>query len=91
MCNAFIVVGCATWNGFLRNTVSYHVATDDVFPALSDIDVSVILECSAVFNSSDGTVLPNDSTKCSITAKPESETLTVNYKVLRERIETLGK
>ena len=75
---------------FSETTVSYHVATDDVFPALTDIDASVILECSAVFNCSDGTVLPNDSTKYSITSKPGSGTLTVNYKVDRPLLKKSG-
>jgi hypothetical protein len=43
-----------------ETTVSYYVTTDDVFPTLTDIDVSVTLACSAVFNSSDGAVSPNN-------------------------------
>jgi hypothetical protein len=73
-----------------ETTVSYHVATDDVLPALTDIDASVTLDCSAVFNCSDGTVLPNNSTKYSITAKPGSGTLTVNYTVNRPLLKKSG-
>jgi hypothetical protein len=73
-----------------ETTVSYYVATDDVFPALTDIDASVTLGCSAVFNCSDGTVLPNNSTKYSITAKPGSGTLTVNYTVDRPLLKKSG-
>ena len=80
----------ATGTASSENTVSYHVTTNDVFPALTDIDASVTLECSAVFTSSDGTVLPNNSTKYSITAKPGSGTLTVNYKVDRPLLKKSG-
>jgi len=80
----------ATGTASSETTVSYHVTTNDVFPALTDIDASITLDCSAVFNSSDGTVLPNDSTKYSITAKPGSGTLTVNYKVDRPLLKKSG-
>jgi len=73
-----------------ETTVSYHVATGDVFPALTDINASVTLDCSAVFNSSDGTVLPNNSTNYLITAKPGSGTLTVNYTVDRPLLKKSG-
>jgi len=73
-----------------ETTVSYYVATDDVFPALTDINASVTLDCSAVFNSSDGTILPNNSTKYSITTKPGSGTLTVNYTVDRPLLKKSG-
>jgi hypothetical protein len=73
-----------------ETTVSYHVATNDVFPTLTDINASVTLDCSAVFNSSDGTVLPNNSTQYLITAKPGSGTLTVNYTVNRPLLKKSG-
>jgi hypothetical protein len=73
-----------------ETTVSYHVATGDVFPALTDIDAFVTLGCSAVFNSSDGMVLPNNSMKYSIAAKPGSGTLTVNYTVDRPLLKKSG-
>jgi hypothetical protein len=73
-----------------ETTVSYYVATSDVFPALTDINASVTLDCSAVFNSSGGTILPNNSTKYSITAKPGSGTLTVNYTVDRPLLKKSG-
>jgi len=73
-----------------ETTVSYHVATEDVFPALTDINASVTLACSAVFNSSAGTVLPNNSTEYSITPKPGSGTLTVNYTIDRPLLKKSG-
>jgi len=73
-----------------ETTVSYYVRTDDVFPALTDIDVSVTLACSAVFNSSDGAVLPTNSTNYLITVKPGSGTLTVNYTVDRPLLKRSG-
>lgn len=73
-----------------ETTISYFVATDDVFPALTDIDASVTLNCSAVFDSSDGTVFPNNSTNYPIAAKPGSGILTVNYKVDRPLLKKSG-
>jgi hypothetical protein len=73
-----------------ETTVSYHVATGDVFPALTNVNASVMLNCSAVFNSSDGTVLPNNSTQYQITAKPGSGTLTVNYTINQPRLTKSG-
>lgn len=73
-----------------ETTVSYYVATNDVFPALTDIDASVTLDCSAVFDSSDGTVFPNNSTNYPITAKPGSGILTVNYKIDRPLLKKSG-
>lgn len=61
--------------------VSYTRATGDVFPAVTDIDVSVTAVGSVKFTCSDGTVLPDDSTEYSINASPESGTLTVNYDI----------
>jgi len=75
---------------FSETTVSYYVATDDVFPALTDINASVTFDCSAVFNSSDGAVLPNNSMNYSIAAKPGSGTLTVNYTVDRPLLKRSG-
>jgi len=73
-----------------ETTVSYNVATDDIFPELTGIDAYVTLDCSAVFNSSDGTILLNNSTKYLITAKPGSGTLTVNYEVNRPLLKKSG-
>jgi hypothetical protein len=70
--------------------VSYHVTTEDVFPSLGDIDASVTLDCSAVFNCSDGTVLPSNSMNYSITGQPGSGALTVNYKVDRPLLKRSG-
>jgi len=80
----------ATGMASSETTVSYHATTDDVFPALTDIDASVTLVCSAVFNSSDGAVLPNNSTSYLITVKPGSGTLTVNYTVDRPLLKRSG-
>jgi len=80
----------ATGTASSETTVSYHVTTNDVFPALTDINASVTLDCSAVFNSSDGTILPNNSTNYLITAKPGSGTLTVNYTVDRPLLKKSG-
>jgi hypothetical protein len=73
-----------------ETTVSYYVRTGDVFPEASDIIASVTLNCSVVFDSSDGTVLPSNSTEYSITAKSGSGTLTVNYTINRLALDRSG-
>jgi hypothetical protein len=73
-----------------ETTVSYNVATGDVFPTSTNVNASVMLNCSAVFNSSYTTVSPNNSTQYLITAKPGSGTLTVNYTINRPSLTKSG-
>jgi|GEM_PF-4927280 len=55
-----------------ETTVLYTVITGDIFPAMTDIDVSVTAVGYVKFTCSDGTVLPNSSTKYSIAPNAES-------------------
>ena len=73
-----------------QTIVSYNRTTEDVFPNLTDINVSVTLVGSAKFTCSDGTVLPGGSTEYSIAASPENGTLTVNYDIDRPIVKRSG-
>jgi len=73
-----------------QTIVSYNRTTEDLFPNLADINVSVSLVGSAKFTCSDGTVLPGGSTEYSIAASPENGTLTVNYDIDRPIVKRSG-
>src|SRR3990170_6547388 len=64
-----------------ETAVSYHIAISDAFPTLAEVDASVTLDFSAVYNVSDGTIMPNRSTNYLIAANPGTGTLTVNYNI----------
>lgn len=73
-----------------QTIVSYTRVTGDIFPALTDIDVSVTAVGSVKFTCSDGTVLPSNSTEYSISAVADSATLSVNYDIDRPLIHKSG-
>lgn len=71
-------------------TVYYHVETQDIFPGLTSIDVSVIGDFSAIFDSSDGNIQPGRSAEYSIKANQGPGALTVNYNIDRPLLKRSG-
>jgi len=73
-----------------QTVVHYNVATDDVFPEREDVDASVNVTCTVVYNCTDGAVEPDKICIYSVKAVPGSGTLTVNYTVDRPLLKRSG-
>jgi hypothetical protein len=73
-----------------QTVVYYNVATDDVFPEREDVDASVNVNCTVVYNCTDGAIEPDKTSTYSVEATPGSGTLTVNYTVDRPLLKRSG-
>ena len=73
-----------------KTIVYYNVATDDGSPEREDVDTSVDVTCTVVYNCTDGTVEPDKTCIYSVKAIPGSGTLIVNYSIDRPLLKRSG-